>query len=158
MIWWLLPAALAVHMLEEIIWLPAWSQSAGGWHPPVGRREFTFASMLVVGLGLLAAFAAEWSGPGGWGAYLATGLAAVMVVNFFVPHAGAALQLRRYAPGLASSALLMVPASLYLIQRALALDYVSPLPFIAMAIGTPVIAAYLWPKLFVLGRRLVGRP
>ena len=29
---WLFPAAITVHNLEEAIWLPAWSRTAGRWH------------------------------------------------------------------------------------------------------------------------------
>ena len=70
------------------------------------------------------------------GAYLVAGLAALMVVNFFVPHAGAALKLRAYAPGLITSALVMVPVSLYVIQQALAHSYISFVLFVPAAVLT----------------------
>ena len=78
------------------------------------------------------------------------------LVNFFVPHAGAAFQQRAYAPGIVTSALVMVPASLYLIQQSLTLGIISPLPFIAAAASVVGVAAVCWPWLFGLGRRLLG--
>jgi hypothetical protein len=38
---WMVPAAIALHNLEEALWLPAWSESrAGRWHRAVGVFEF----------------------------------------------------------------------------------------------------------------------
>jgi len=154
--WWLMPAAFAVHMLDEIIWLPPWSLTAGGWHPPVGRRAFTFASVVVVVLAFLAAWAGAVGGRQSVGVYLMAGVAVLMLVNLFVPHVGAALQLRRYAPGLLTSALLMAPISLLFIWQALSQGYISLLPFIGAAAGVVAGAAVFWPRLFGLGRRLLG--
>jgi hypothetical protein len=36
-----------IHNAEEAVWLPAWSQTAGIWHPPVGAFEFRFAVIAV---------------------------------------------------------------------------------------------------------------
>ena len=48
---WLFAVAITIHNLEEALWLPGWSQSAGRWHHPVGAREFRF------GVGVLTALA-----------------------------------------------------------------------------------------------------
>ena len=154
--WWLLPAAMTLHMLEEVIWLPPWSQTAGAWHPVVGRRAFSFASAVAVALFFGAAWAGQVGGRESLSAYLVAGLAVLMLVNFFVPHAGAAFQQRAYAPGIVTSALVMVPVSLYLIQQSLTLGIISPLPFIAAAASVVGVAAVFWPWLFGLGRRLLG--
>ncbi len=154
--WWLMPAAFAVHMLDEMIWLPRWSLTAGGWHAPVGRREFAFASVVVVALVFVAAGAGALGGRESVGVYLMAGVAVLMVVNFFVPHAGSAFQTRRYAPGILTSAFIMVPVSALFIWQVLTHGYILWLPFIAAATGVLLGAAIFWPKLFGLGRRLFG--
>jgi len=40
---WLFALAITVHNIEEEIWLPAWSKTAGWFHYPVGIVEFRFA-------------------------------------------------------------------------------------------------------------------
>lgn len=35
--------AVLLHNVEEALWLPAWSSSAGRWHAPVSGPEFGFA-------------------------------------------------------------------------------------------------------------------
>jgi len=49
---WLFAAAVTLHNLEEVVWLPRWSHTAGKWHYPVGSFEFRFAvislTMLVI--------------------------------------------------------------------------------------------------------------
>lgn len=150
--WWLLPAAMLLHMLEEVIWLPLWSQTAGAWHPVVGGRAFSFASAVVVVLFAAAAWAAQLGGRESLGAYLTAGLAVLMLINFFVPHAGAALHLRTYAPGIITSAFVMVPVSLFVIQQALAQGFISILLFVGASVVTVGVAAVIWPWLLGLGR------
>ena len=152
---WLLAAAIVLHMLEEVIWLPPWSQTAGAWHPPVGRGEFGLSAAVVVLLAVLLAWASQAGGRESLGAYLLAAFSAVMFLNFFVPHAGAALQLRRYAPGLLTSAALVVPASLNFVQQAMAQGYVSALPFLLAAAGATVLVAVVWPRLVGLARRVL---
>jgi len=52
---WLFAVAITIHNLEEALWLPAWSQSAGRWHHPVGAREFRFAVGVLTTLAYIAA-------------------------------------------------------------------------------------------------------
>ena len=35
---WLFALVVTLHNLEEAIWLPDWSQTAGRWHSPVSRN------------------------------------------------------------------------------------------------------------------------
>jgi hypothetical protein len=41
------PVAFALHNLEEAIWLPAWSRTAGVFDPVVGGFEFRFAVLVL---------------------------------------------------------------------------------------------------------------
>ncbi len=40
---WAFVIAVAIHNLEEAMYLPAWSRPAGHWHAPVAETEFRFA-------------------------------------------------------------------------------------------------------------------
>jgi len=67
---WLFVFAVAVHNLEEAIWLPAWSQMTGRWHRGVGNAEFRFAVTLLTLLAVIAAWLATVQGRTSFGAYL----------------------------------------------------------------------------------------
>lgn len=59
---WLFVLAVAAHNLEEAIWLPAWSKTAGRWHPGVGKTEFRFAVFVLTALAAVAAWLARSEG------------------------------------------------------------------------------------------------
>ena len=154
---WVFALAVTLHMLEEVIWLPAWSVDAGGWHEPVGRKEFGFAAvvflLLLYGLCFLGG---EWWVANGrvgvWGSeaavYLLCGLAVVMAANIFVPHLGATIAQRRYAPGLATAVVFNLPAAALLLWSFFAGGDVRVFWFF-VALGVMVITAvWGWPLLF----------
>lgn len=154
---WLLPLAVTLHLVEEIIWLPAWSKRAGFWHVPVGPREFRFACAVLSLLATLVTWASVTGGPESPGAYLTAGLAAVMLVNVFMPHVGAAVHLRAYAPGLITGVALNLPLTLLLLHRAFADGYISTQRFAVATVLWIIAATVLWPMLFVLGRWILRR-
>lgn len=114
---WLFIIAVSIHMLEEVIWLPSWSLNAGRWHMPVSRRAFLVATLLFLAILLLATLSAIQTGQDSASAYLVVGFALVMILNLLVPHLGATLDQRRYAPGLLTALLCTVPTSVYLLFR-----------------------------------------
>jgi hypothetical protein len=113
---WLFPIALTLHNLEEAIWLPGWSASAGGFHPPVGAAEFRLT------LGVLTAAAWWLTGMalrrgGRWlDAFHAA--SAMMLLNVVFPHLLATVALGRYAPGLGTALVCILPVSATLLRRA----------------------------------------
>jgi hypothetical protein len=46
----LFPVAITVHNLDEAVWLPAWSRTAGRWHVGVGAFEFRLAVAVLTAL------------------------------------------------------------------------------------------------------------
>jgi hypothetical protein len=153
---WLLPVAITLHLVEEIIWLPAWSQRAGSWHPPVGKGEFSFACAVLLVLAYVVTFASVRGGRESLGAYLAAGLAVVMLANVLLPHLGAMIHQRTYAPGVITGVALNLPVTLFLLQQAFADGYISIGRFAVATVLSAIVAAVFWPLLFVLGRRIVG--
>ena len=61
---WLFPAAITVHNLEEAIWLPGWSRTAGEWHAGVGAFEFRFAVAVLTALAWVVTGLSLHGGPG----------------------------------------------------------------------------------------------
>ncbi|MEW6263186.1 MAG: HXXEE domain-containing protein [Thermodesulfobacteriota bacterium] len=150
---WLFALAVTIHNLEEALWLPAWSRSAGPWHHPVGARGFRFAVAVLTAFAYLAAYLAMVGGQESPGAYLIAGYALAMLLNVLFPHVLATLIMRRYAPGTSTALLLNLPASILLLQdgiqtgfiRVFTLVWTGPLVVLTIAGSIPV--------LFVLGRR-----
>ena len=108
---WLFPVAFTIHNMEEALWLPKWSQTAGRFHKPVGAFEFRFA-VLVLTLGAIVITLFFY----GWGkrsvpSYLFFAFNFGMLVNIFVPHLAATIALRKYCPGLLTGVLLLLPTT-----------------------------------------------
>jgi hypothetical protein len=152
----MLAAAITLHLVEEIVWLPAWSKRAGIWHVPVEKKEFSFACAVLLALVYIIIFFSARGEPESLSVYLVAGLAAVILANVIIPHLGATLQMRVYAPGLITSLLLNLPVAVFLIHRAFADNYISIVRFAIAAVLSVIVATVAWPLLFVLGRRILG--
>ncbi|MFZ0546934.1 MAG: HXXEE domain-containing protein [Candidatus Promineifilaceae bacterium] len=152
---WLFPAAITLHMIEEMIWLPAWSQTAGSWHIPVSSRQFNFASiaLLVVIYGLTAV--AAHAGRGNVAVYLVLGLALTMWLNIYYPHVGSTIDLGRYGPGLVTAILINLPLMPFLIWRAIHDGYVDGGRFLLFAVPMVIVAALGWSALLYAGSILL---
>lgn len=149
---WLFAIAITIHNLEEAIWLPTWSKSAGRWHHPVESDVFRFAVFVLTLFAYLTAFLASVGGRESPGAYLVTGYALAMLLNVVFPHLIAAVALRRYAPGLVTALLLNFPITFFLLRQAILEKYVH-LSRLVWA-GPLVVICILGsiPVLFALGR------
>ena len=150
---WLFALVVTLHMIEEVIWLPAWSQGAGRWHEPVGRREFAFATAVMLLFLYTISYLASRIAPESVSVYLVCGLALVMLVNLVIPHLGATIAQRRYAPGLGTSLFLVVPAAGLLLWAAFAQQYISVPRFFVAGAGVLLATAVIWPALFRIGKR-----
>ena len=151
---WLFVLAVAVHNLEEAVWLPAWSQHAGRWHYPVGAPEFRFAVVVLTAAAVGAALLAHAGGKGSIGAYLISGYALAMLLNVVFPHVLASLILRKYVPGTLTALLLNLPACALLLEQALREHYVEVRVFLWT--GPLIVLAIVGaiPLVFAVGRRL----
>jgi hypothetical protein len=153
---WLFVSAVTLHMIEELIWLPAWSQAAGRWHEPVGRRPFAFATAVMLLFLYIISYLATNAAPESGSIYLVCGLALVMLINIFWPHLGATIAQRRYAPGLATSLLFILPTASLLLWRAFEDNAISMPRYGVVAAGILLGTAVIWPALLRIGKRLPG--
>jgi hypothetical protein len=101
---WLFVAAMALHNLEETIYLPSWPGFGLGGRIKISAFAFGFAANALTVLAIVCAVMAQISGPGGLGMYLICGFALAMVLNVVFPHLLQTLWTRSYAPGTATSA------------------------------------------------------
>lgn len=153
---WLFALAVTLHNLEEALFLPTWSRSAGRWHHPVGAPEFRFAVAVLTLFAYAAAYLAAIGGKESVGSYLLAGYALAMLLNVLFPHVLATLVMRRYAPGTVTALLLNLPTTLLLLLRGLQdgyfqlhkLAWVGPLVVIGVLAAIPVLFAVgkLWSQ------------
>jgi hypothetical protein len=153
---WLFVLAIAIHNLEEAVWLPAWSQQPGRWRRPVGAPEFRFAVMVLTAAGAAVALAANIGGKESLGAYLVCGYALAMLLNVLFPHVVASLAMREYAPGTLTALLLNAPVCALLLELALREEYVDARVFLWTGPLVVLGIAGSIPLLFAAGRRLAA--
>ncbi len=119
----LLFAALCLHNAEEAVTFSLYRDSAQhlirslGWWQFGSPTTAHFRSALIgvtVLSGLLLAFAA--AGPGSrWKAWCLPGVAAVLLINVFVPHLPAAVLLGGYAPGVVTAVVVNLPLTVLIL-------------------------------------------
>jgi hypothetical protein len=155
-LWLFFPIAISLHNLEEALWLPEWSKQAKRFQKPVGANEFRFAVIIITLLAYLATFVALVS-PAIWLAReIFFGFLGAMILNAFIPHLAATLALRRYAPGLVTGLLLLVPVNTTIIVTAMKSGQ---LMWPELLLSTAFVAGALLaliPVLFRLGRLCIG--
>lgn len=150
---WLIPIAIALHNLEEALWLPAWSHSrAGRWHRPVGEFPFRFAVIILTAVAIIIAIWAQLGGQNGLGFYLLGACALGQGLNVFFPHAIATIVTRSYAPGLVTGLFLVLPAAIAFLTSAFSSPgFDLPRFIIVSAVFIPLILISI-PVLFRAGR------
>jgi len=153
----LFAVAVTAHNLEESIWLPEWSKSAGRWYHPVEPGAFRFAVFALTVFACAAACMGFSEGKESAGAYLVAGYALAMLLNVVFPHLVATVALRRYAPGIVTALFLNLPATICLLRQAIVEKHVRPHTFVWA--GPLVVACILGaiPVLFALGRWKPGK-
>jgi len=152
---WAVPAAIAVHNLEEALWLPAWSaRKAGRWSSRAGAWEFRFAVVVLTGLAILIGALTQLNGWASPWHYLLGCYALGQAINVFIPHAAATVVTRSYAPGLATGALLVLPAAALLLHTGFAAHQLQAGRFaLTAAVFLPALVLSI-PVLFHIGRWL----
>ena len=149
---WIFAVAITLHNLEEAVWLPKWSQSAGRWHNPVGEREFRFAVSVLTLLAYVGAYLAATDSRESVGAYFMAGYAFTMLMNVFIPHLLATLLMRRYAPGTVTAVLMNLPISMLLLWYGFQEDYIRVSTFLWAGPLVVVLIMAVIPLLFAVGR------
>lgn len=155
---WIVPIAIALHNIEEALWLPAWSEKkAGRWHRPTGVFAFRFAVIILTSVAVCVAILAQLGGHGAVGYYLLAAYAIGQSVNIFIPHILATIATRTYAPGLASGLLFVWPASAVFLTEAFSSPEFNLQRFLVVAIVFIPLMVLSIPVLLKTGRLLENK-
>jgi hypothetical protein len=152
---WLVPILITVHNLEEAGFMPAVLARRNsavpnllhGLVPPITYGQFLLALLIMTAIPYLIAWFAirerERVGPG---LLLLVSVQVMMLVNVFA-HAGMAILIGGYAPGLVTATAINLPFSIYLLHHAVRERWVSgkamalivPVGLVLHGIGLPMI-------------------
>lgn len=103
-----------IHNIEEGIWLPDWSKYAERFQKPVKKSTFRTA-LIIITLFSYILFLTEYLIPSNLLLnYAVLGFVGMMGLNTIFPHLIATIVLKRYAPGLLTALVFILPLS-YLI-------------------------------------------
>jgi hypothetical protein len=151
-IFWLFPIVFAVHNIEEALWLPKYSKTAGKYHKPVETFEFVFALVMITLLATIITVLFYMTGKQSIHCYLFFAFNFGMFINVFFPHFAATIALKRYCPGLLTGIMLLAPTTVYLLLYGYNNGYFDlpkfwliTIPFAALVVGSI-------PILFKVGR------
>ncbi len=148
---WIVALSETLHNIEEAIWLPEWSRSAGPWHPPMGPFEFRFAVAVVTlaVYGVILYFMKRETRPA---KLLMGGTLVVILVNVFIPHMAATIMTARYTPGVLTGVLLNLPVTFYLLRRGLKEGEYTSSSLALGAVTCAILALSLMLGSFAAGR------
>ncbi|HEY3450427.1 MAG TPA: HXXEE domain-containing protein [Myxococcales bacterium] len=159
--WWLLPAALVGHNLEEHLRMGEFLDAHREAMPPIAQEmlggptaaqfdvSLVMATLLVVALAVLAARSKPHSV--GMGVGMGLGVGAGLFLNA-LQHTASSVYLGALSPGVVTGWLLLVPAGVALTVRALRRDWIKPRAFLAYtALGAAAMAVTL-PAMHALSR------
>ncbi|MBN2080313.1 MAG: HXXEE domain-containing protein [Spirochaetes bacterium] len=148
---WLCALSETLHNIEEAIWLPGWSRSAGPWHPPVSPFEFRFAVAVITlaVYGVILYFVRRETRPA---RLLMGGTLVVILVNVFIPHLAATIVTARYAPGVLMGVIFNIPVTFYLLRRGLKEGEYSAASLALGTLACTLLAAPIMLASFAMGR------
>jgi len=151
---WIFVLGVLIHNAEEARLLPAWSGTAGRWHPRVSAIAFRFAVAVLSIVLLVCATAASLSEPGSTAAYIMAGYVLAMMINALMPHLLATLFARRYMPGTATGLLLNLPLGAAYTYKALSTGNIEWSVFAWSGPLTAAVLLLLVPILIFVGRTM----
>jgi len=152
---WSFPLAIALHNLEEAIWLPAWSRKyTGRWHRAVGDVEFRFAVTILTGVVFVIATMTCLSGWGSIWHYLLAAAALGQSINIIFPHLVGTIAVGKYSPGLLTGIIGVWPSAAFLLYKSFMNGQLDTVKLIVVTlIFVPLMLASI-PLLFWIGRKI----
>ena len=149
---WFFPIAFTFHNIEEAIWFPAFSKSAGKFHKPVDKFEFAFAVIILTLLSIIITLLFSVYGKLSIACYLYFAFNFGMLVNVFFPHFIATVVLKKYCPGLLTGIILLIPTTTYILFFGYSNKYFEFPKFWFIAIPFTLLIIGSIPFLFKFGK------
>ncbi len=145
-----------IHNIEEALWLPKWSQSAGKYHKEISFNVFRFAVIVITIIGYLLTFQYFiFSEKYTFSKLLYFSFVLMMVLNVIFPHLIATIVMKKYAPGLIKGVFLNMPIGLYLLINNIRGKHEMIYLFI-LTLLLSITFIVLINYLFKLGRIIIG--
>ncbi|WP_176470146.1 HXXEE domain-containing protein [Terribacillus saccharophilus] len=145
--------AFTLHNIEEALFLPAWSKTSR-FQRTVEPKVFYFAVSIVTlvacSIGALYLLGSEKL----WITYLQTGLIGAMLINVIMPHAVAAITERRYAPGIVTGAVLLLPIGSVAMIHVIQSEKLTMLEAVFSSVGAGILLLGLIYILFGIGEKI----
>jgi len=151
---WLIPVVVAIHNLEEALFMPRFLQARNGsipgplqtLLPAISYKQFLTSLIIVTAIPYMIASFGRLKRRDGRGVPLLLGVQVVMLINVFA-HITMAILVNGYAPGLATALLLNLPFSIYLLRRAYKEEWMEgramvmlfPIGLLIHAVGLPAL-------------------
>jgi hypothetical protein len=148
---WLFPVAFTIHNIEEALWLPAFSKSAGKFLKPVNIFEFLFALIVITLLSIIITIMFYIDGKQSLACYLFFAFNFGMLINIFFPHLIATVVLKKYCPGLITGILFLMPCVSYNLIYGYQNQYYSFPKFWIIAVPSILLMVGIIPILFKVG-------
>jgi len=149
---WLFPISFALHNIEEALWFPVFSKSAGKFHKPVDTFEFVFAVTILTLFSIVITFLFFINGKQSLACYLYFAFNFGMLINVFFPHLVATIVLRKYCPGLVSGILFLIPSTIYILSYGYENEYFLIPKFLFITIPFAGLVIGSIPILFKVGK------
>ncbi|MFP7492674.1 HXXEE domain-containing protein [Terribacillus saccharophilus] len=148
--------AFTLHNIEEALFLPAWSNTSR-FQKTVEPKVFYFAVSIVTlvaySIGILFLMWPENK----LMIYLQTGLIGAMLINVIFPHTAAAIVERRYAPGILTGAVLLLPTGSIALLHMIQIAKLSILEMVFCAAATGIMLLGIIHIMFKLGEKIGER-
>lgn len=149
--------SFTLHNIEEALWMPRWSQDKIRFFKAAPKNEFYFALIVLTALAYLAVcLLAIYPGQRLF-TYIFAGLLGAMAFNAVFPHLAATVALRKYAPGVITAVLLMLPVNGLILLHMANSGILSPSEIVLSTLGVGMPMAASLPVLFWVGRKLIPR-
>ena len=152
---WLFPVVIALHNLEEAIWLPEWANRTGFWRTPVSPRAFRVVVAVLTALAMVITWLSATSGAQTFWTYLLFGCVVATLANAVFPHLALSISKRRYMPGTATAVALNIPVLSLMVAAAFSERQVAGWKSVAYAAGVPVLLLLLLVLMFQPARWFV---
>ncbi|WP_424358420.1 HXXEE domain-containing protein [Methanocella sp. MCL-LM] len=147
--------SFTLHNLEEALWMPKWKQDKIRFLKPAPKNEFYFALIVLTSLSYLAVCLLAFYPEQRFFTYIFAGFLGAMTFNAIFPHLAATIALRKYAPGVITAVLLMLPINGLILFYMASNGVLSVYEIVLSTLGVGIPMAASLPLLFWIGRKLI---
>ncbi|WP_035777017.1 HXXEE domain-containing protein [Clostridium arbusti] len=147
--------SIALHNIEEALWLPQWSKNAMKFHKQVEKNEFHFAVLVITLIAYLCTSLFIFFPNVLLLKYFYFGFVGAMIINTIFPHLIATIFLKKYSPGLITGVSLQIPVDCLIIVNSINNGIINFYILLLSIIIVGVFLLSIIPILFRMGRKFL---